>query len=103
GIAVPRVFFDGGMGSRHPAAAHGANGGILGENFHQCVRELAANCSNVVFGAHGMTPTRDGPAIWPIAFAAMGSRGGQRVSKMFRSPQLRGQVAELQAFGKAMR
>src|SRR5262249_62402168 len=55
--------------------------GILGKNFRQSVRELAAHCSNsnIVFGAHGSPPTLTGPAIWPIAIAAMGSRGGQRV------------------------
>ena len=80
-IVVTRVFFDGGMGSRKPPAAHRADSGILGENFGQGVRELAAHCGNIVFGAHGPPPTLTGPAIGPIAFAAMGSNSGQRVFK----------------------
>jgi hypothetical protein len=78
---VARVPFDGGMCSRHPATAHGTDSGILGKNFRQSIRELAARCSNsnIVLGAHGSPPTLTGPAIWPIAIAAMGSRGGQRV------------------------
>src|SRR5215470_12881631 len=64
-IVVTRVFFDGGMGSRKPPAAHRADSGILGENFGQGVRELAAHCGNivfgaVVFGAHGPPPTLTG-------------------------------------------
>jgi hypothetical protein len=67
-FVVARVSFDGGMGSRHPTAAHGAHSGILGENFHQSVRELAANCSNIVFGAgvfgaHSMPPTLTRSAV----------------------------------------
>jgi hypothetical protein len=80
-FVVTRVPFDGGMCSRHPTTTHGTDSGILGKNFRQSVRELAAHCSNsnIVFGAHGSPPTLTGPAIWPIAIAAMGSRGGQRV------------------------
>jgi hypothetical protein len=52
------------MCSRHPTTAHGTDSGILGENFRQSVRELAAHCSNsnIVFGAHGSPPTLTGPA-----------------------------------------
>jgi hypothetical protein len=56
-FVVARVPFDGGVRSRNPTSAHGADGGILGENFRQSVREFAAQCSNVVFGAHGLPPT----------------------------------------------
>src|SRR5262249_49029828 len=80
-FVVAPVPVDGGMGSRYPAAAHGAHSGILAENFHQSVGKLAAQCSNVVFGAgvfgiHGLPPTLtwNGPAIGPIAIAATGSQ-----------------------------
>jgi hypothetical protein len=63
-FVVTWVPFDGGMCSRHPTTAHGTDSGILGENFRQSVRELAAHCSNnsIVFGAHGSPPTPTGPA-----------------------------------------
>jgi hypothetical protein len=62
-FVVTWVPFDGGMCSRHPTTAHGTDSGILGENFRQSVRELAAHCSNsnIVFGAHGSPPTLTGP------------------------------------------
>jgi hypothetical protein len=89
------VPFDGGMCPRNPTAAYRADGGILGENFGQSVRELAAQCSNVVFGAlfdaHGSSDTglewtchKWTCHIWPIAIAVMGSRGHQRVLIAFR-------------------
>jgi hypothetical protein len=62
-FVVTWVSFDGGMGSRKPPAAHGADSGILGENFGQGVRELTAHCGNIVFGAHGPPPTLIGPAM----------------------------------------
>ena len=48
----------------NPTTAHGTDSGVLGENFRQSVRELAAHCSNsnIVFGAHGSPPTLTGPA-----------------------------------------
>ena len=74
------VPFNGGMCSRHPTTVHGTDSGILGENFRESVRELAAHCSNsnVVFGAHGSPSTLTGPAIWPMPNVKMKShRKGQ--------------------------
>ena len=56
-FVVARVPLDRGERSRNPTAADGADGGILGENFRQSVREFAAQCSIVVFGVHGVPPT----------------------------------------------
>src|SRR5215472_16890342 len=42
-FVVTRVPFDGGMCSRQPTTAHGTDNGILGKNFCQSVRELAAH------------------------------------------------------------
>ena len=56
-FVVTRVPFDRGVCSRNPTAADGADAGILGENFRQSVREFAAQCSNIVFGVHGLPPT----------------------------------------------
>jgi hypothetical protein len=47
-FVVTRVPFDGGVCSRHPTTAHGTDSGILGKNFRQSVRELAARNSNIV-------------------------------------------------------
>jgi len=60
-FVVTRVPFDRGMCSGHPTTAHGTDTGILGENFRQSVRELAAHCSNsnIVFGAHGLNSDTD--------------------------------------------
>jgi hypothetical protein len=79
-FVVARMPFDGSMRSGNPTAAHRADGGILGENLRQSIRELPAHCGNivlgaVVFGVHGLPPTLIGPGIWPIASSAMGSRG----------------------------
>jgi hypothetical protein len=65
------------MCSRHPTTAHGTDSGILGKNFRQSVRELAAHFSNsnIIFGGHGSPPTLTGPAIWPTASAAIVFQG----------------------------
>jgi len=83
-FVVAWMPFDGSMCSRNPTAAHGADGSILGENFRQCVCELAAQCSNVVFSAHGLPPTLtwNGPAMWLIAISAMSSNGGTASSRV---------------------